>query len=112
MARIKAEMKCPYCGEVKAVSGMTSHVRHKHPEHYETDFKPNRLALVEKFKIVEGKPAPVVVEKTTPVEEEAVETPEPAKVGTPEPVEKREEPVEKQQSGSFLGIVGKALRDW
>ena len=108
MARVKAEMKCPYCDEIKAVSGMTSHVRARHTEHYE-EFKKNRLALVEKYKIVEGKPAP------TPSPETVVEThPAEPVVDTPaaEPKEKNPKPVEKQQSGSFLGSVGKALRDW
>ena len=112
MARVKAEMKCPYCDEVKAVSGMTSHVRARHTEHYE-EFKKNRLALVDKYKIVEGKPAPVVAEKATPEPEDKGQliTMTEEEV-TPAPAEKKEEPVEKQQSGSFLGSVGKALRDW
>ena len=108
MARVKAEMKCPYCDEIKAVSGMTSHVRARHTEHYE-EFKKNRLALVEKYKIVEGQPAPA------PAPEPVVETaPAEPVVETPaaEPEEKKPEPVEKQQTGSFLGSFRKALRDW
>ena len=110
MARRKAEMKCPYCDEVKAVSGMTSHVRARHTDHYK-EFQENRAALVEKYKIVEGKPAPVVAESATPetVEEvETVTTPEPE----PERVDKPDAPAPEQKSGSFLGSIGKALRDW
>jgi hypothetical protein len=112
MARVKAEMKCPYCPAVKAISGMTSHVRARHTEHYE-EFKKNRLALVEKYKIVEGKPAPSIEETATHEPEDGGQlitmTEE---EHTPAPVEEKDEPVEKQQSGSFLGSVGKALRDW
>lgn len=34
---------CPYCGVEYAVAGMTSHVRHKHPEKYE-EFKAKKGA--------------------------------------------------------------------
>lgn len=105
MTRVKSDMKCPYCEAVKAVSGMTSHVRAKHTEHYE-EFKKNRLALVEKYKIIEGQPAPAVAENATT-------EPAPEKIDAPEPVEKKDEPApEEQQSASFLSGVRKALRDW
>ena len=112
MARVKAEMKCPYCDAVKAVSGMTSHVRAKHTEHYE-EFKNNRLALVEKYKIVEGKPTPVSAETAPPdPDEPPLSAPEPA-TETPTEPDKTPAPAPKeQQTGSFLGSVGKALRDW
>lgn len=111
MTRVKAEMKCPYCDEVKAVSGMTSHVRAKHTEHYE-EFKKNRLALVEKYKIIEGQPAADVAENATTEIVEEVKTvttkePEPTKVDKPDAPAPKE-----QQSGSFLSGVRKALRDW
>lgn len=102
MARVKAEMKCPYCDEIKAVSGMTSHVRARHTEQYE-EFKNNRLALVEKYKIVEGQRTPNPTPEPVP-EPDPVPNPDPDPTPEPDPKD--------QQSGSFLGSVGKALRDW
>ena len=107
MARKKIEVNCPYCEGTFAASGMTAHVRHKHPEKYE-GVKENRAAIIEKNTVVEGRPAPV----EAPEPDQVVEDPAPAAVETPAPVEKTNEPVEKQQTGSFLGSVGKALRDW
>ena len=108
MTRKKVDVKCPWCGGVYAASGMTAHVRHKHPGKEYDEFRANREAIIEKNKVVEGQPAPV----DAPEPDQVVEDPAPAAVETPAPVEKKGEPVEKQQTGSFLGSVGKALRDW
>lgn len=101
MARKKIEVNCPYCEGTFAASGMTAHVRHKHPEKYE-EFKANRATIIEKNKIVEGEPAP---------EETPLPPTEPAPEDPPEP-EKTPAPAPKQKSAGFLGSVGKALRDW
>lgn len=110
MTRKKVEAKCEYCGGVFAASGMTAHVRHKHPDKY-TAFKENRAAIIEKNKIVERQPAPEVAESAPTETMEEVET-----VTTPEPeptrVDKPDAPALEQKSGSFLASVAKSLRDW
>jgi len=105
MARKKIEVRCPYCEGTFAASGMTSHVRHKHPEHYE-EYKKDRLSIIEKNTVGAEKPAP----DPTP-EQKPVAPAEPVTEAAPEP-EKHSTPASGQTSGSFLGSIGKALRDW
>ena len=109
LTRKKIEVKCPYCDGVYAASGMTAHVRHKHPDKYE-EFKANRAAIIEKNTIVEGELSPPA---SAPEEKTTIEPPEPANPAPTEPVERKDEPAPKEQKpASFLGSVGKALRDW
>ena len=100
MARRKSEAKCPYCEKICAIAGLTSHVRSKHSDKYQ-EFQDNKAALIEKHRVVEGKPVSVE-------EVETVTTPEPG----PTRVDKPDAPAPEQKSGSFLASVGKALRDW
>ena len=106
MSRKRVDVKCPYCGNVFAASGMTAHVRHKHPGDYE-GFKADRAAIIEKNTVVEGAPEP------TPTPEPATE-PAPEPTPTPEPGdEPPAEPAQKKQKGAgFLGDLVASLRTW
>ena len=73
MAYDKTKMKCPFCGTEISINGMTQHVRFKHPEKFD-DFKKNKAAYVEKYKIVDGAPEPEVIETVEPEEPTTVIT--------------------------------------
>ena len=93
MTRKKTEVVCKYCGGVFSSSGMTAHVRHKHPENYE-EFKANRTTIIEEYAV--GNETPPV---DTPADEPEVEKVTTTKGGNPEPAKKE------QPTAGFLGII-------
>ena len=105
MARARVEVLCPYCQKTLAASGLTSHMRAKHPENYE-EFGADKKAFIEANKVGSDAPTPAPEPKATVTESATVappvvETKEP----TPEPAPK------KQQTKGFLETILGALDD-
>ncbi len=88
----KSYIKCPYCGDEITISGMTMHVKVKHPDKFE-EFKA-KFAELKKTAVVKesGTRSPPAAGKEPPRIEEpkdpappAAKPPEPPKAGDDKP---------------------------